>query len=115
MRQDATRGSTRLTTTVDSANNLYVADTANHTIRKITPARQVSTLAGSPGSIGNADGERHTARFNVPAAVAVDGAMNVYVADYGNHTIRKITPAGFVTTLARLTTTDVATAPGVTP
>jgi sugar lactone lactonase YvrE len=85
---------------VDGAGNLFVADGVNHTIRKITSAGVVTTLAGSPGSRGSADGAGTDARFNSPEGVAVDGAGNVFVADFGNHTIRKITPAGVVTTLA---------------
>ena len=87
---------------VDSAGNVYVADTGNHTIRKVTPAGVVTTLAGLAGSSGSADGTGSAARFNYPPGVAVDSAGNVYVADTGNHTIRKVTPAGVVTTLAGL-------------
>ncbi len=85
---------------VDSAGNVYVADTGNDTIREVTPARVVTTLAGAPGQPGSADGTGNAARFNFPDGVAVDGAGNVYVSDNGNSTIRKITPAGVVTTLA---------------
>ena len=85
---------------VDSAGNTYVADTGNNAIRRISPSGTVTTLAGSPGSTGTADGTGAAARFNNPAGVAVDGAGNVYVADTRNHTIRKVTPAGVVTTLA---------------
>jgi sugar lactone lactonase YvrE len=92
---------------LDSGGNVYVADTWNHTIRRITPGGVVSTLAGFPGNSGCTDGTgsnvgTNTARFNGPAAIAVDQATNVYVADYFNHTIRKITPAGLVSTLAGL-------------
>ncbi|MBI4661194.1 MAG: SMP-30/gluconolactonase/LRE family protein [Verrucomicrobia bacterium] len=87
---------------VDSAGNVYVADSSNHTIRKITPGGFVSTLAGWPGIVGSADGPATTARFFVPMGVAVDSAGTVYVADSLNRTIRKITPAGFVSTLAGL-------------
>jgi len=85
---------------VDGAGNTYVADKNNHTIRKITSAGVVSTLAGSAGIPGAVDGPGGTARFRSPGGVALDGSGNVYVADTGNHTIRKITPAGVVGPLA---------------
>ena len=83
----------------DTAGNVYVADTGNNVIRKITPAGGVSTLAGKPGVVGSADGSGAAASFNNPRAVAVDGAGNVYVADTSNSTVRKITPEGLVSTL----------------
>ena len=85
---------------VDGDGNVYVADSSNHTIRKITPAGVVTTLAGTAGSWGSADGTGADARFYYPEGVAVDGDGNVYVADTSNLTIRKITPAGVVTTWA---------------
>ena len=85
---------------MDLTGNLFVADTGNHTIRKITPAGLVSTLAGKAGQMGNSDGAGPNARFNYPQGVAVDRVGNVYVADTGNYTIRKITPTGIVTTVA---------------
>jgi hypothetical protein len=87
---------------VDSAGNVYVADTANDTIRKVTPGGVVTTLAGLAGNIGSADGAGSAARFDWPDGVAVDSAGNVYVADTANDTIRKVTPGGVVTTLAGL-------------
>src|SRR5438874_1210236 len=86
----------------DKAGNVYVADTLNSTIRKITSAGVVTTLAGTPGVIGSADGSGSAAQFFYAFAVAVDGAGNVYVGDTNNFTVRKITPAGVVTTLAGL-------------
>ncbi len=85
---------------LDSAGNLYVADAGNYTIRKISPSGVVTTLAGSPGAAGSADGSGSAAQFNSPRGVAVDGAGNVYVTDFVDHTIRKVTPDGLVTTLA---------------
>ena len=85
---------------VDGTGNLYVADSGNHTIRQVTSNGMVSTLAGSPGLYGSVDGTGSAARFWSPAAVAVDAAGNVYVADPGNHLIRKVSPLGTVSTLA---------------
>jgi hypothetical protein len=87
---------------VDSAGNVYVADTYNDTIRKVTPGGVVTTLAGLAGTTGSADGTGTNAQFNLPGGMAVDGAGNVYVGDYNNNTIRKVTPGGVVTTLAGL-------------
>ena len=87
---------------VDAAGNVYVADSSNHTIRTITPAGVVSTLAGLAGNPGSTDGTGSAAQFNFPQGVALDAAGNVYVCDTGNATIRKVTPAGVVTTLAGL-------------
>ncbi len=87
---------------IDSAGTLYVADKYNNTIRKITPAGLVSTLAGAPGASGSANGTGSEARFTLPAGVTVDSVGNIYVADFGNHTIRKITPDAAVSTLAGL-------------
>jgi sugar lactone lactonase YvrE len=75
---------------VDAAGNVFVADTLNHRIRKISPQGVVSTFAGS-GVAGLANGSRTESRFLFPEGVAVDAAGNVFVADTGNHCIRKIT------------------------
>ncbi len=92
---------------VDTAGVVYVADTGNHTIRKVTPAGAVTTLAGLPGGLGSTNGTGSVARFNSPHGVTVDAAGVVYVADTLNATIRRVTPDGVVTTLAGL--------PGVAP
>ncbi len=86
---------------VDGEDSVYVADTGNHTIRKIDNG-VVTTLAGLPGSAGSADGYGAAARFNAPAAIVVDARGNLYVCDTGNHTIRKVSPSGLVTTVAGL-------------
>jgi sugar lactone lactonase YvrE len=94
---------------VDPSGNLYVADAGNSTIRKITTGGTVSTLAGLAGVAGNSDGAGSAARFNAPQGIAVDSAGNVYVADTNNSTIRKVTAAGTVTTMAGVAGQDAAT------
>ena len=84
---------------VDSAGTVYVADTGNSTIRKITAGGVVTTLAGTAGATGSDDGTGAATRFYFPQGVAVDSAGNLYVADTSNSTIRKITPTGVVTTV----------------
>lgn len=85
---------------LDQDDMLFVADTGNATIRRVTRLGQVSTFAGSPGQFGNLDGTGAAARFKAPCALCFDPARNLYVVDRGSHTLRKITPAGVVTTLA---------------
>ena len=87
---------------VDSAGNVFVADASDHTIRKVSTSGVVTTVAGKAGSFGAVDGAGTAARFRGPLGVAVDADGVVYVADTGNHTVRKITSAGVVSTLAGL-------------
>ena len=85
---------------LDPSGNLLVADTFNHSIRKVTTNGVVTTLAGKSGSSGSNDGTNSIARFNDPSALAMDPAGNVYVADSANNCIRAISPDGMVSTIA---------------
>jgi sugar lactone lactonase YvrE len=85
---------------VDAAGNIYVTDSGNHAIRKISTNGTVTTLAGSMGQAGNTNATGSAARFRTPQGIAVDGNGTVYVADTGNQVIRKVTSGGIVTTFS---------------
>jgi hypothetical protein len=90
---------------VDASGALYVTDFGNSTIRKIVQYGTnwgVTTLAGLAGSPGTADGLGGVARFNLPQGIAVDGTQTIFVSDSGNYTVRRITSAGMVSTIAGL-------------
>ncbi|WP_256756820.1 stalk domain-containing protein [Cohnella sp. WQ 127256] len=97
--------------TVDSLGNIYIADSGNNAIRKITKDGKVNTLAGN-GSIGNKDAKGKEATFYSPSDIAVDSKGTVYVSDTLNHTIRKITPEGVVTTLTASSNRAIEYFPG---
>src|SRR5260221_570822 len=86
---------------VDAATNVYVADYANNTIRKITPSGIVTTLAGLEGAPGHTDGTGTAARFSGPVGVTLDSSNNLFVTDFQNQTIRRISPAGAGATTSR--------------
>lgn len=83
---------------VDRSGNVYVADTGNHTVRKISPSGVVTTLSKA-GVSGSTDGTNSVARFNSPECIAVDSAGILYVSDTGNRTIRQVTVTGNVSTI----------------
>ncbi|MDD0838196.1 SMP-30/gluconolactonase/LRE family protein [Curvibacter sp. HBC61] len=86
---------------VDSAGNVYIADTGNHRIRKINTSGVISTFAGTGATTFAGDGNAATAaNFSGPQGVAVDGAGNVFIADTGNHRVRQVSVGGTVTTVA---------------
>jgi sugar lactone lactonase YvrE len=85
---------------VDGAGNTYVAEVDGCVVRQITPGGAVTTLAGTSGTCSFADGVGAAASFRSPGSIAVDATGNLFVADGGNHRIRKITPAGVVSTFA---------------
>jgi sugar lactone lactonase YvrE len=87
----------------DRSGNVYVADLADHTIRKISPLGVVTTFAGKAGVAGNTDGQGGNARFSSPGNLAIDSVGNIYVSDTGNDFIRKITPSGQVSTVSAFT------------
>jgi sugar lactone lactonase YvrE len=87
---------------VDSSGNVYVSDAGNNTIRKISSAGAVTTLAGQAGVSGTQDGTGPGALFNNPGGLALGSSGDLYLADTGNSAIRKITAAGVVTTIAGL-------------
>lgn len=98
---------------LDSAGNIYVADRYNHTIRKISSTGVVTTVAGSAGLAEHVNGIGSAARFNHPVGVAVDSAGTLFVADLVNNAIRKITPAGEVSTFAGSSTPSAADGVGL--
>jgi sugar lactone lactonase YvrE len=88
---------------IDANDNLYITDYSNHSVRKITSSSVVTTLAGpvgTTGTWGTSNGTGTSARFNYPYHVVIDSDENLYVSDYNNHKIRKITSSGVVTTYA---------------
>src|SRR5437867_370527 len=86
---------------VDGSGNLFIADTLNHRIRKVTPDGIITTVAGSgTGGFSGDRGPAISAQLNSPYSVAVDASENLFIADTLNHRIRKVTPDGIITTVA---------------
>ncbi|MEK6409067.1 MAG: NHL repeat-containing protein [Acidobacteriota bacterium] len=91
----------------DRHGNIFVADTYNDCIRRISTDGQVTTIAGT-GAPGYGDGQAASASFDTPSGIAIDGRGDIFVADTGNHAVRKITELGEVTTVAGRTEADDA-------
>ncbi len=98
---------------VGLAGTIYVADTANHIIRKISSSGTTSLFAGRPNGPGHSDGTGTEASFYLPYGITADSSGNIYVADTGNHSIRKITVGGDVTTIAGSTTSGSSDGSGL--
>jgi hypothetical protein len=94
---------------IDGRTNLFVSDSDNHTIRKITPSGSVSTWAGTPGVDGTNDSPGNAALFRKPGELKMDRNNNLYVVDSFNHTIRCITTNAVVTTVAGLAQNEGST------
>ncbi len=91
--------------TFDGSGNLYIADSGNNCVRKVTPSGIISTFAGTCGSSGNSadNGLATSALLNTPLSVAFDNSGNLYIADYSNHRVRKVTSSGTISTFAGTT------------
>ena len=107
---------------VDGSGNLYIADSGSHRVRKVSPSGIITTVAGTGINGFSGDGGPATsARLYGPRGLAVDGSGNLYVADVGNHRIRKVSPSGIITTVAGNGTggysgdSGLATSAGITP
>jgi hypothetical protein len=86
---------------LDSSGNLYIGDTGNNTVREVTPAGTISTVAGNGTAGYSGDGGPATsAELNGPYGVALDANGNLYISEYYNERVRKVTPAGTITTIA---------------
>jgi uncharacterized protein (TIGR03437 family) len=85
---------------LDSFGNLYIADTLNHRIRKVSPSGIVSTVAGTQAGMAGDGGPANGATLDLPAGVAVDDSGDIYISDTGNHRIRQVTPDGIIRTIA---------------
>jgi hypothetical protein len=83
---------------IDATGNFYVSDDGNRTVRKITPAGIVTTVAGQDGVRGTADGVGTSATFQAPGGISIDATGNIYIADWYEASVRKMTPDGAVTT-----------------
>jgi sugar lactone lactonase YvrE len=99
---------------IDAGGTLFVADTGNDTIRKVTPAGVVTTVAGAAGKAGYVDAQGAVARFDEPLSIESDSGGNLYVTDYGNHVVRKIDATGTVKTIVGAQS-SIGVQPGALP
>ncbi|HMC43225.1 MAG TPA: hypothetical protein VKI20_09460, partial [Acidimicrobiales bacterium] len=86
---------------VDGSGNMFVADGANNRVRKVSPAGTITTFVGTGAAAYSGDGGPATAAtLDFPTDVAVDGSGNLFIADFNNSVVRKVSPAGVITTVA---------------
>ncbi len=87
---------------VDAAGNIYIADKDNHCVRKVNTSGVISTFAGTGGAFGlyGDGGAANAANLNAPLSVCLDAAGNLYIADFGNHRVRKVNTSGIISTVA---------------
>lgn len=95
------RLNTPLTVAADRAGNVYIADTGNHRVRRVTPGGVISTVAGNGLRGFGGEGTLATiSQLDSPSALAFDADENLYIADAGNHRVRRVAPNGIITTVA---------------
>ena len=93
---------------MDAGTNLYVCDSIHDLIQQVSPAGIVTPIAGKLGTVGSTDGTNTTALFSAPWGIAVDSLTNVFVSEYNNHTIRKVSRIGSTTNWAVITIAGLA-------
>ncbi|MCX6396057.1 MAG: PxKF domain-containing protein [Propionibacteriales bacterium] len=95
---------------VDGSGNVYIADTVNNRVEKVTPGGQLSVIAGTGDTGAPTEGPATSSNLDLPIGVAVDGSGNVYIADYGNNRVEQVTPGGQLSVIAGTSSQGAPTA-----